>query len=373
MTLSAPHLNRQIYIKPDVKGFPMYIKRLLQRTTLLSLASLMIGSALVQIAAQDPQQSPRPIPQTPQTGDQSQNPGRQGKQSENEPQDLGNETIKIDTELVQLDVTVIDQNNNPIYGLSKNDFTVYEDKVKQQIESVSREEILISFGIVIDTSGSMRNKIQTVTDASRSLIRQKRPEDEGFVVQFKSESEIIQPFTKDENDLQSALEQLFTSGPTALLDAIILSSDYAYKQGKQRRKAIVVISDGLDKNSAVKEKEVIDAIKENEVQLYMIGFIEEGEPTSPYLKSPSQKARELLERLANDSGGRAFFPKQLSEIPAIAAQIAKDLRTQYVVSYYPANTTKDGTFRTVQVDVASKGTQRLVARSRQGYYARAEQ
>jgi Ca-activated chloride channel homolog len=348
----------------------MYIKKLLRRTTLLSLASLVIGSTLVQIAAQNSPQSPRPMPQTQQTGDPSQKPGRQDKG--NEPEDLGAETIKIDTELVQLDVTVIDQNNNPIYGLNKDDFTVYEDKVKQQIESVSREEILISFGIVIDTSGSMRNKIQTITDASRSLIRQKRPEDEGFVVQFKAESEIVQPFTKEESDLASALEQLHTSGPTALLDAIIRSSEYAYKNGTQRRKAIVVISDGLDKNSAVKEKEVIEAIKENEVQLYMIGFIEKDEqPTSPFYKTTSEKARELLERLATDSGGRAFFPRELSEIPAIAAQIAKDLRTQYVVSYYPANTQRDGTFRTVQVDVNSKGNQRMIARSRQGYYAQA--
>jgi Ca-activated chloride channel family protein len=349
----------------------MYIERLLRRTTLLLLASLMIGSTLIQIAAQDSPQPPRSIPQTQQTGDQSQKPGRQEK--ENEPQDLGNETIKIDTELVQLDVIVIDQNNNPIYGLGKDDFTVYEDKVKQQIESVSREEIPISFGIVIDTSGSMRNKIKTITDSSLALIRQKRPDDEGFVVQFKAESEIVQPFTNAESDLESALEQIFTSGPTALLDAIIQSSEYAHKSGKQRRKAIIVISDGLDKNSAVKEKEVIEAIKENEVQLYMIGFIEKDEqPTNAFYKSPSQKARELLERLANDSGGRAFFPRELGEIPAIAAQIAKDLRTQYVLSYYPANTSKDGTFRTVQVDVNSKGTQRLVARSRQGYYALTE-
>jgi Ca-activated chloride channel homolog len=347
----------------------MYIKRLLRRTTLLLLASLVISSTLIQIAAQNSLQSPQ-IPANQQTGDQSQKPGRPGK--ETEPQDLSNETIKIDTELVQLDVTVIDQLNNPIFGLDKNDFTVYEDKVKQQIESVNREEIPISFGIVIDTSGSMRNRLQTITDASVALIKQKRPEDEGFVVQFKAEPEIVQPFTTDDGDLQSALDELYTSGPTALLDAIIHSSDYASKNGKQRRKAIVVISDGLEKNSAVKEKEVIAAIKENEVQLYMIGFVEEGEPTSPFVKTASQKAKDLLENLANDSGGRAFFPKSLSEIPAIAAQIAKGLRTQYVVSYYPANTARDGTFRIVQVEVNNKNNLPMVARSRVGYYAQAE-
>ncbi|MBO0797896.1 MAG: VWA domain-containing protein, partial [Blastocatellia bacterium] len=287
-------------------------------------------------------------------------------------QDPSSETIKIDTEMVTLDVTVIDQNNNPIYGLSKDDFAVFEDKVQQQIEAVSREEIPISFGIVIDTSGSMRNKLKTVSDAALTIIRQKRPVDEGFVIQFKSEPELVQPFTYDESDLESAIGELFTHGGTALLDAIINSSGYAHDQGKQRRKAIVVISDGLEKNSSVKEKEVIEAIKENEVQLYMIGFIEEGEPTSPYMKSPSQKARELLEQLAYDSGGQAFFPKDLNELPAIAAQIAKALRTQYVVSYYPSNAKHDGSFRNVQVDVSSRAGQKMIARTKQGYYAQKE-
>jgi Ca-activated chloride channel homolog len=118
---------------------------------------------------------------------------------------------------------------------------------------------------------------------------------------------------------------------------------------------------------------VINAIKENEVQLYMIGFLEEEESKSFFGKSASKKAQELLIRLADDSGGRAFFPKDLSEIPAIAAQIAKDMRTQYVISYYPSNGLRDGTFRTVRVDINSNNKRKLIARTRQGYYARNEQ
>jgi Ca-activated chloride channel homolog len=133
------------------------------------------------------------------------------------------------------------------------------------------------------------------------------------------------------------------------------------------------MSDGLEKNSAVKEKEVIDAIKENEVQLYMIGFLEEEEGKSFFGKSSTKKAQELLVRLADDSGGRAFFPKDLNEIPAIAAQIAKDMRTQYVVSYYPSNSLRDGTFRVVKVEINSNNKRKLIARTRQGYYARNEQ
>lgn len=111
-------------------------------------------------------------------------------------------------------------------------------------------------------------------------------------------------------------------------------------------------------------------IKEDEVQVYLVGFIDEEEEKTLFGKSPARKARELLSRIADDSGGRAYFPKDISEIPAIAAQIAKDLRTQYVVSYYPSNENRDGTFRTVQVSVNSQGARKLIARTRRGYYAR---
>jgi len=363
----------------------MEIKRQLQKITFFSLTFAMAGSIPMQISAQDPARSPQsppasqPKPSTQEKSDQSptaagkpagKSGNAQGAPSEEPAQDMGNETIKIDTELVQFDVTVIDQNNNPIYGLHKEDFTVYEDKVKQQVEYVSSEEIPISFGLVIDTSGSMRSKIKTISDASLDLIKQKRDDDEGFVVQFKTDYEVVQEFTQDENDLEYAIGQLFTSGGTSLLDAIISSSNYAHQKGKRRRKAIIVISDGLEQNSLVKEQQVIEAIKENEVQLYMIGFLEK-EEGNPFIKSPAQKAKELLTHLAEDSGGRAFFPTSLKEIPMIAAQIAKDLRTQYIVSYYPSNEKRDGAYRKLRVDIAPKGNQRFVARARQGYYAQA--
>ena len=157
-----------------------------------------------------------------------------------------------------------------------------------------------------------------------------------------------------------------------MLDAIIATSDYAQEKAKQRRKAIVVISDGLEKNSSVKEKEVMEAIKENEVQVYLVGFIDEDESGGIFNKSGAKKAKELLQRIADDSGGRAFFPKDISEMGEIAKQIAKDLRTQYVVSYYPSNDKRDGTFRTVKVTVSPKDNHKLFARTRQGYYAKNE-
>jgi Ca-activated chloride channel family protein len=321
--------------------------------------------------AQDPPQPPQPK-QTPQQKDARDKKGaqRQGAQAD-DPGTPGEDRIKIDTDLVNLDVTVIDQNNNPVFDLKKEDFSVFEDKIKQTIEGVSREEVPVSFGMVIDTSGSMRSKLQTVSDAALLLVKQMRQDDEAFVASFKAEAELVQDFTADGRELEDAISQLFTSGGTALLDAIIATADYAHEKGKRRRKALVVISDGLEKNSSAKEKEVMEAIKEDEVQVHLVGFIdEEMEEKGLFGRSSAKKAKDLLLRIADDSGGRAYFPKDINEIPAIAAQIAKDLRTQYVVSYYPTNDKRDGTFRAIQVSVNQNSGRKLIARARRGYYAR---
>jgi Ca-activated chloride channel homolog len=360
---------------------------LLKTLAILLIASVSIF-AIQRVVAQDPPQPPQPKQkgqpgQPGQQGDASKEQKekerkgaqRQGAQAEGQSTDPEG-TIKLDTDLVNLDVTVVDQNNQPVFDVKKEDFEVYEDKIKQTIDNISREEVPLSFGIVIDTSGSMRAKLQTVSDAALDLIKQMRNDDEAFLSQFKAEPELVQDFTSDKRELEEGLGELFTSGGTALLDAIIATADYAQEKanargGQRRRRALVVISDGLEKNSSVKEKEVLEALKEDEVQVYLVGFIDEDEEgKSLFGKSTSKKAKELLTRLAEDSGGRAFFPKELSEMKAIANQIAKDLRTQFIVSYYPTNDKRDGTFRTVKVNIGQKGSRKLIARTRNGYYAR---
>jgi Ca-activated chloride channel family protein len=348
---------------------------MLNRTTfrIISLALILAlfgVAAIYNAEAQDPPRPPEPK-RPPQQQDARERKGapRQGAQAD-ELGTPGEDRIKIDTDLVNLDVMVIDQNNNPVFNLKKEDFSVYEDKIKQTVESVSREEVPVSFGMVIDTSGSMRSKLQSVSDAAVSLIKQMRLDDEAFVASFKAEAELVQDFTADKRELEDAIGELYTSGGTALLDAIIATADHAQEKGKRRRKALVVISDGLEKNSSSKEKEVMEAIKEDEVQVYLVGFIDEEEEKGLFGRSPAKKAKDLLSRIADDSGGRAYFPKDISEIPAIAAQIAKDLRTQYVISYYPANDKRDGAFRTIQVGVNQVGGRKLIARTRRGYYAR---
>lgn len=375
----------------------MYSRKLLIAVNSVVVAGLLVTTApLGAQQAQQPTQQPRPQtpvyepptrankPATPaenkdkapppKSSQQQREPQRQGAEAEPRQGDESGEKIVVDTELVQLDVAVIDQENRPIYNLGQNDFSVYEDKVKQSLESVSREEVPISLGIVIDTSGSMRTKLKTVSDAAAGLIKTMKNEDEAFIAQFKVEPELVRDFTRDKLELEDGLNDLFTGGGTSLLDAVIATADYAHEKGKQRRKALVVISDGLEKNSSVKEKEVMQALKEDEVQVYFVGFVDEEEDAaSLFGKSPAKKAKDLLVRLAEDSGGRAFFPKDVSEMPAITQQIAKDLRTQYVLTYYPTNPNRDGSFRTVRVVVNPKDPNRkLIARTRQGYYARSD-
>ncbi len=336
---------------------------------IIALLSLPVVIGLA--GAQDP---PRP-PQPKQTTERNDQRDRKGARREPSPAEVqeNERAIKEFTHLVSLDVRVVDQNNNPVPNLKQENFTVFEDKIKQTINNVSSEEAPISFGIVIDTSGSMRSKIKAVKEAALLLVEQMRKDDEAFVAPFNSEAELRLDFSADRSELEESISELYTSGGTALLDAIIATSDYAQEKAKQRRKALVIFSDGLEKNSSVKEKEVMEAIKENEVQVYLVGFIdEEMEDGSLFGKSPAKKARELLMRIANDSGGRAFFPKNIGEVPGIAAQIAKDLRVQYVVSYYPSNEKHDGAFRTIQVIVNQAGGRKLTARTRRGYYARNE-
>jgi Ca-activated chloride channel homolog len=331
--------------------------------TLLSLL------AIHGVEAQDP--PPQPRQTLRQKDSMDKNGARRQRPKTDDPGTPGQDHFKIPTDLVRLDVTVVDQNNNPVSDLKKEDFSVYEDHVKQTIDQVSREVAPVSFGLVIDTSGSMRSKLQTVSDAALLLIRQMLRDDEAFVAPFGAGAELGQDFTSDRSELEDAIGQLSAGGGTALLDAIIATADYAQEKGKRHRKALIVILDGLEKNSSVKEKEVMEAIKEDEVQVHLIGIIdEEMEEKSLFGKSPAKRAKELLTRIANDSGGRAYFPKDIGEIPAIAAQIAKDLRTQYVVSYYPANEQRDGSFRAIQVVVNPVGGRKLIAHTRLGYYAR---
>ena len=280
------------------------------------------------------------------------------------------DVLTIGTDLVLLDVTVVDQNNRPVMDLSKDQFDVLEDKVPQKIEFFSREQAPVSLVFVIDASGSMRPKLDTVIKASVNLVKESKAGDEMAVIQFKDQPELLEEFTSDINDVTDALQGIIASRQTAMLDALYLSADYASKEGKNRKKAVILVTDGLDNNSYYKFDEVVNHLREADVQIYFIGFVSDlSSDHGLFNRSEKDKAENLLNKLAADTGGKAFYPRELADVHSIAQQISTDLRTQYSIGYYPTNNKRDGTFRTVKVGINSGGTRRLVARTRAGYTA----
>ncbi len=326
--------------------------------SVIIISGFLAGGFSQRSLARPAQQPPdRPKLQKPQ------------QQKPEEPSQKDSDTITIGRTLVLLDVTVVDPSNKPVMDLKQEEFNVTEDKVQQKIEFFSREQVPVSLVFAIDTSGSMRPKLDIVVKASTNLVKEGRRDDEMAVIEFKDQPELLEEFTGDINDVIDTLNGLVASRQTAMLDALYLAADYAYKEGKNRRKAVLVVTDGLDNDSFYKFGEVVNHLKEIDVQIYLIGFINDLDKDSGlFKKSPKDKAEGLLNKLAEETGGKAFFPRELSEVPQIAQQISTDLRTQYAIGYYPSNSAKDGTFRAVKVQVNS-GARRLLARSRSGYTA----
>ena len=281
-----------------------------------------------------------------------------------------NDVIKVNTELVTLNVRVIDRNNRPINNLRQSDFHVFEDGVAQPVESFSREEVPISYGLAIDTSQSLRSQIQAVIDAGKTIVSSNKPGDETFLVRFISSDKIetLQDFTPNKDLLMDGLDDLYVEGgQTAVIDAVYLTAEHVaeYKKGNdndRRRRALIVITDGEDRASFYSQEKLFARLREEDVQIYVIGFVKELDKDAGLIrKSPREKAVNLINKLATETGGRAFLPESLSELPQIANEIVRDLRTQYVVAYNPTNKLRDGSFRSIKVAVAdgSKGDKHI--------------
>jgi Ca-activated chloride channel homolog len=287
--------------------------------------------------------------------------------------------LKINTELVTLNVRVIDRNNRPINNVHQNEFRVFEDGVVQPIESFSREEVPISYGLAIDTSGSLRSQLQAVIDAGKTIINSNKGGDETFLVRFISSDKIetVQDFTQTKDLLMDGLDSLYVEGgQTAIIDAVYLTAEHVaeYKKGDdsdRRRRALIVITDGEDRASFYSQDKLFARLREEDVQIYVIGFVRELDKDGGLIrKSPREKAVNLINKLATETGGRAFFPEALSELPQIANEIVRDLRTQYVISYNPTNKQRDGSFRAIRVAVDdANSSDKRIALTRNGRIA----
>ena len=292
------------------------------------------------------------------------------------------DTIRINAELVQLHVRVIDRNNRPINDVPQNAFHVFEDGVPQTIETFSREEVPISYGLAVDTSGSLRSQLQSVIDAGKTIINANKPGDETFLVRFISSDKIetVQDFTASKEMLHDGLDSFYVEGgQTAIIDAVYLSAEHVseYKKGDdtdRRRRALIVITDGEDRNSFYKQEQLFSKLREEDVQIFVIGFVNELDKEAGLIrKSPREKAVALINKLASETGGRAFFPDSIADLPQIANEIIRDLRTQYVIAYNPTNKTQDGTFRAIKVNVDQpSGGDKRIALTRNGRLARKE-
>jgi VWFA-related protein len=274
-------------------------------------------------------------------------------------------TIKIDVGLVVLHTTVLDDRGKFADGLKADNFRVYEDKVEQKLSTFKREDVPVSMGLVIDNSGSMRDKRPRVNEAAITLVEASNPQDEAFVVNFNDDFylDLDKDFTNSIPELKEALERIDSRGSTALYDAIIGSLDHLKKASKDKR-VLLVVTDGEDNSSHNSLEKTLREVQKTNTVIYTIGLLGDEK------RKEKNHAMKALKEIAEGSGGLAFFPENVEDVHTICEQVAHDIRNQYTLAYYPSNTKKDGTFRAVTVQVIPPhGRGKLVARTRNGYYA----
>jgi len=275
--------------------------------------------------------------------------------------DNGTFVIRKDVDEVLLHATVIDDKQRIVTDLDKNAFTVFEDGKPQSIVSFRHEDIPVAMGIVIDNSGSMREKRAKVNQAALNLVRSSNPQDEVFVVNFNDEYYLDQDFTNDLLKLKDALEKIDAKGGTALYEAVVASAENL-KNAKLERKVLFVVTDGEDNASRETLEQAVKQLQvENGPSVYAIGIL--GDEEHP------KRARRALELIAQRTGGLAFFPKTLDEVDEISRQVAHDIRNQYTIGYKATNPKGAGDFRTIRLEAKAKGHGKMVVRTKSGYYA----
>ena len=286
------------------------------------------------------------VPSTPQAPQKGKNDGY---------------TFYAEAQEVQLHATVVDQHNRSVTGLNKNDFQVFEDGQPQQITGFKQEDVPVSLGILIDNSGSMRDKRQAVNQAALNLVKASNPDDEVFVVNFNDEAYIDQDFTADLKKLRDGLEHIDSRGGTAMYDAVVASADHLAKAGRKEKKVLLVVTDGEDNASRDTLEQAVRRIQDEKgPTIYTIGLLG---------TEKQKRARRALEALSLQTGGVGYFPKDLSEVDQISLSIAHDIRSQYLILYRPNRPQQTGEYRTVRVEAHAGGYGRLQVRTRAGYYA----
>jgi VWFA-related protein len=270
--------------------------------------------------------------------------------------------FSVDVSRVVLYVTVREGNAKFVGDLTKENFTIKEDGAPQQLLSFSRDDVPIAVGLLVDNSQSMLNKSKEVVAAAKAFVQASNPNDEMFVLHFNSKLTYglppNMPFTGDRAELDKALDKITQYGKTALYDAINEGLDHL-QQTKLTKKALIVISDGGDNMSVHKEPQVVKAADLSGALFYGIGI---------YDPMDGDAKPGVIRKLAQDTGGEAYFPTDIQELTTLCQNIARDLRSQYMLSYSPSNPTSTGKYHRIKVEVKDPQHRKLIVRSRTGYF-----
>jgi Ca-activated chloride channel family protein len=312
------------------------------------------------VASPDPQSA---VPgQVPMPGPQ-QLPGS-GQSGEITKED-GRFTLRTNAYEVRLNASVFDSEDHEVDSLPESAFKIYEDGTLQKIVGFRHEDLPISLGILIDSSGSMYDKRASVDAAALNLVKLSNPKDEAFLVDFNSEPYIDQDFTSSIAKLQQGLAYVKAGGGTALYDAVIASADYLSKNSKQPKQVLLIVTDGDDNSSNASLEETIRRVQALDgPSIYCIGLLFGGDLSHKDVKH----SREVLTQLAEDTGGQAYFPKALKDVDDIAQQVAQDIRSQYMIEYHSTKPMELGGYRTIHVEASAKGFHGLRVRTRAGYF-----
>jgi Ca-activated chloride channel homolog len=279
------------------------------------------------------------------------------------PADQNDPVFSTDTRLVVLHCTVFDKAGKFVTNLPQSAFQIFEDGKLQPVKSFKREDVPVSMGIIVDNSGSMRDKRQKVESAALALVQESNHEDEVFIVNFNDEAYLDTPFTSDIKEMQQGLTKIDSRGGTAMRDAIRMSIDHVKDKGKKDKRVLLVVTDGNDNASQVSLETTVRAAQDAETIIFAIGLLSDEE------RREASKAKRALMTLTEATGGQAFFPKDATEVERIAHQVARDIRNQYTITYSPTNSVQDGSYR--QIKVLANGPNKPVVRTRSGYYAAA--
>ena len=286
-------------------------------------------------------------------------------QAEESPSKTRNQTIKVDVDLVLVAATVSDPAGRIVTGLGREHFRLWEDKVEQNIEYFSAEDVPLSLGLIFDTSGSMAEKISEARDAAATFLKTGSPEDEYFLVEFGKEPKLTEDLTTDISRLQNHLIFTQAKGMTSLFDAVYLGLE-KIRSGSNTKKALLIITDGEDNHSLYTFSDLKEFAREQDVQIFAIGIID---PVTSVL-GEGTTGRTTIEDLVGIAGGRAFFPQSVYELDDICAKIALELKNHYVMGYHSTNADKNGKWRKIHLKInPPKGLPPLSVRAKTGYYA----